>query len=319
MSFTEKRFPIAFLIFINGTLWEGEIEVKNSGIYCIENKVNNKVYIGQSINVHKRINTHKYLLRTGTHSNIYLQRSFDKHGKDSFDFKVIELCDVDKLNSLEKRYIKMFNSLYSQEGYNLTTGGDSNYSYSSTSKLRMRIASRERWSDDSQVINASVGKSTMTIDTIKRIKTMLYNDMTVKEVSLSCGVSENKVYRIYELKTFSYVLPELNTYLSNREHALDVREIRSMLRMYRDGNTYQSIADEHNVHIRTAMRRIKEHESKFDIVMRERRLDWERREQERRIRILLAIGKTKSAIARELKVSRNTVIKIEKEWLNGAT
>lgn len=313
MSFTEKRFPIAFLIFINGTLWEGEIEMKNSGIYCIENKVNNKVYVGQSINVHKRINMHKYLLRTGTHSNIYLQRSFDKHGKESFDFRVVKLCDVDKLNSLESRYIKMFNSIYGQEGYNLTTGGDSNYSHSGTTKLKMRVASRERWSDNSQVINASMGKSTMTIDTIKRIKTMLYNDMTVKEVSLSCGVSENKVHRIYRLETFSYVLPELNGYLSNREHALETREARSMLRMYRDGNTYQSIADEHNVHIRTVMRVIKKHKSKFDIVMRERRLDWERREQERRIRILLAIGKTKSAIARELKVSRNTVIKIEKE------
>lgn len=296
-----------------GSLWEGGIEVKNSGIYYIENKVNNKIYVGQSINVHKRINRHKYLLKTGTHSNIYLQRSFDKHGKNNFDFGVIKLCDVDELNSLESRYIKMFNSVYGQEGYNLTTGGDSNYSYSDATKLRMKVASRERWSDNGQVINASMGKSTMTIDTVERIKTMLYNDMTVEEVSLYCGVSENKVYRIYRLETFSHVLPELNIYLSNREHALETRETRSMLRMYRDGNTYQSIADEHNVNIRTAMRMIKERESKFDIVMRERRLDWERREQERRIRILLAIGKTKSAIARELKVSRNTVIKIEKE------
>ena len=32
------------------------------GIYCIENKINNKKYIGQSIHIHRRWSEHKYEL-----------------------------------------------------------------------------------------------------------------------------------------------------------------------------------------------------------------------------------------------------------------
>ena len=36
---------------------------KITGIYKIENKINNKKYIGQSKNIHRRWNQHKTLLK----------------------------------------------------------------------------------------------------------------------------------------------------------------------------------------------------------------------------------------------------------------
>ena len=44
------------------------------GIYKIENKVNGKVYIGQSIDIEKRWKEHISCLNNRTHHNDYLQK-----------------------------------------------------------------------------------------------------------------------------------------------------------------------------------------------------------------------------------------------------
>lgn len=63
---------------------------KISGIYKIVNNTNNKYYIGSSNNIHKRWNYHKEDLRRKNHHCQYLQRSWNKYGKDNFDFVIIE-------------------------------------------------------------------------------------------------------------------------------------------------------------------------------------------------------------------------------------
>lgn len=62
----------------------------NSGIYKIVNLVTGRAYIGSSKDIVKRFSQHLKALRNGKHINVYLQRSFDKHGEDAFEFKVIE-------------------------------------------------------------------------------------------------------------------------------------------------------------------------------------------------------------------------------------
>lgn len=55
-------------------------DLKVSGIYCIENKINNKTYIGSSKNLYQRLLKHFALLRHNKHENAHLQSAWNKYG-----------------------------------------------------------------------------------------------------------------------------------------------------------------------------------------------------------------------------------------------
>lgn len=93
------------------------------GIYKIENKVNGKVYVGQSVNIETRWKNHRCELNRGTHYNDYLQRSWNKYGADNFDFSVIEECEQCELNDKEIYWIDLYHSCESEYGYNSQLGG----------------------------------------------------------------------------------------------------------------------------------------------------------------------------------------------------
>lgn len=98
-----------------------------SGIYIITNKANGKVYIGQSINLWLRINE-GYLQKLPKNKghNIHLQRAWNKYGKESFTFEVLEyVLDVEKLNEVETSWIKFYDASNKKFGYNIFPEGNS--------------------------------------------------------------------------------------------------------------------------------------------------------------------------------------------------
>lgn len=96
------------------------------GIYCILNLVNDKIYIGQSVDIERRLRSHISYLINSKHHNQYLQRAFDKYGFDNFVFSPILECNEDKLDYYEVKYILEFDSMDFNKGYNLESGGNSN-------------------------------------------------------------------------------------------------------------------------------------------------------------------------------------------------
>jgi len=61
-----------------------------TGVYEIKNKLNGKAYLGSSGNIERRRSNHYYLLRSGRHHCVYLQRAWNKHGEKAFEFSILE-------------------------------------------------------------------------------------------------------------------------------------------------------------------------------------------------------------------------------------
>lgn len=96
----------------------------NIGIYQIRNLINNKIYIGSSINLSEREYKHFWMLSNGTHDNEYLQNSYNKYGRKNFIFEVIELCDENELIVKENLHILNTKSNNDNFGYNLALVND---------------------------------------------------------------------------------------------------------------------------------------------------------------------------------------------------
>lgn len=83
-------------------------------VYCIKNRYNGRVYVGSTVDLHKRIIRHFYLLRLGTHKNRRLQKDFNRYeGKDAFEVYV--LCEAktkDKALLYEQIFIDGFSDTY---------------------------------------------------------------------------------------------------------------------------------------------------------------------------------------------------------------
>ena len=86
------------------------------GIYCIENKINGKKYIGQGLNVILRMsNNHK--------DTPAIYNALKRYGKNNFKRYIILYCETSELDYYEIKCIKIFHSHKSEWGYNISWGG----------------------------------------------------------------------------------------------------------------------------------------------------------------------------------------------------
>ena len=86
-------------------------------IYMITNKINEKKYIGQTINFQRRCRQHI------NKSNIAIGKAIEKYGEQMFSFEIIEECCLDNLDEREIYWIDKYNT-YNGYGYNCHVGGN---------------------------------------------------------------------------------------------------------------------------------------------------------------------------------------------------
>jgi len=91
----------------------------NCGIYLILNKVNGKVYVGSANNIRRRFYLHRWELGRGDHHSTTLQRSWNKYGENSFEFKTLLVCDERDLFMYEQRAIDAIKSFDPAIGFNI--------------------------------------------------------------------------------------------------------------------------------------------------------------------------------------------------------
>ena len=109
-------------------------------IYKSTNTINNKCYIGQTIQrFNKRKRGHKY--NSGKQA---FAMAIRKHGWDNFTWEVLcECSSKEELDEMEFHYIKQYDS-YRKGGYNMTMGGEggmSGFNHTEETKEKCRIAS----------------------------------------------------------------------------------------------------------------------------------------------------------------------------------
>lgn len=116
------------------------------GIYKITNTINNKCYIGQSIDLTKRIAYHKRALKGKYHENNHLQKAVKKYGINNFTYEILCECRVDELDELERMYIVQYDSI--ENGYNLETGGSSNKGMNEETKKKISETKKQNMTEE---------------------------------------------------------------------------------------------------------------------------------------------------------------------------
>lgn len=87
-------------------------------IYIIKNDINDKVYIGQSINSKERFKEHCRI----NEKKLYIDKEISKLGKEHFWYEILE-NQVDNYNEKEQYWIEYYNSK-APNGYNIASGGE---------------------------------------------------------------------------------------------------------------------------------------------------------------------------------------------------
>ena len=112
-----------------------------SGVYKITNKINNKIYVGSSVNIKARWDDHIKMLTNSRHHNKHLQSSFNKHKLENFDFIILEICNKEELIIKEQFYIDTL-----KPEYNIlkTAGSRLGQKHSDESKAKMSKSQKGR-------------------------------------------------------------------------------------------------------------------------------------------------------------------------------
>lgn len=99
------------------------------GIYKIENLINHKIYIGQSIEIEKR-----WLKHLSAKDDFIIHKALRKYGKDAFSFQILEECDIMELDEKENYWINFYNSII-PNGYNMIPGGSNGAGFAKGKKI----------------------------------------------------------------------------------------------------------------------------------------------------------------------------------------
>lgn len=114
------------------------------GIYAIVNMANEKVYVGKTTNMKRRIRDHFTHLRGGHYRKInpHLQNAFDLYGEESFAVILLETCHGEgNLRAAEHKWMENCRSAEREFGYNTLKYDERlHYLHSQESIEKMRLA-----------------------------------------------------------------------------------------------------------------------------------------------------------------------------------
>lgn len=131
--------------------------LNQSGIYCIRNKVNNKIYIGKAKCIYRRIRQHVNNLnkKNRDEENDHLINAWHKYGRENFEYFVIEFIPFDLLKTQELYWQKSYNCTDRNKGYNIRLDSETNCIVSEETIKKCREAGLKRFKDPKERLKCS--------------------------------------------------------------------------------------------------------------------------------------------------------------------
>jgi len=138
-------------------------------IYKVTNLINNKIYIGKSIETLKK-RKYMHLWLTKHAGNHYFHRAIRKYGEENFAWEIIDRClFAESLIALERHYIKLFKCKF-PNGYNLTDGGEGLCGHKFTDEHKCNIAKSMKGKKHSLETRAKMSASKKNMSSETRAK-----------------------------------------------------------------------------------------------------------------------------------------------------
>ena len=205
-------------------------------IYTYINKINNKRYIGQTINPQQRKNAHKSDAFNSNSSdyNSILHQAFRKYGYENFTYEVLaQTDDIDALNLLEIFFIDKFNCQI-PNGYNIEQGGKNSIKPPMTKENKMeRIWDQAKLTEE-EVIELRIAYKNN--ESPKKIYEMKYKDR----------LHYQSFMNIWTGKRYGLIMPEI---FEEKRHTKLTEEIVKQIREDRKntGMSYEKLANKYNI------------------------------------------------------------------------
>ena len=159
-------------------------------IYGWYNTLTDMWYVGQTIHPEGRFKTHIHE-STNQNDNIYFHRALRKYGLENWVYCVLEENVMkENLNLKEIEWIEYYDSFYN--GYNLTTGGDTNYIVSEEYRIKLSESRKGKssWNkgismneESKKKLSESLKGRAISIETRKRMSESSKGGQKIKPVS----------------------------------------------------------------------------------------------------------------------------------------
>lgn len=153
-------------------------------IYCIQNQINNKKYIGQS----KYYNSNKEFQKSGYWgSGKLIQKAIKKYGLENFKKWVLLHCKNEESNHYEKLWLRKLKTKV-PKGYNLLPGGNSpngmiGRKHSIETKKIMSIKKKEWWRNNTKKI--VMDRKSIGIQISKKLKGRIFTKEWKEKIRVS--------------------------------------------------------------------------------------------------------------------------------------
>jgi group I intron endonuclease len=154
-----------------------EENLKQTGIYKIENPVNNEFYIGSaSISFNKRFLNHRRLLHINKNPCKFLQHSYNKYKNIDFIFSILEICSKDKCIEKEQYFLDTLVPKY-------------NICKTASSTLGLKF-------DESHLINHFESQRKFTDDEVILMFNLYNKNVKVKDIAKTLNCKPNNISSI---------------------------------------------------------------------------------------------------------------------------